>query len=214
VLARLDELGLASNTIVVFSSDNGPEDIHIANAGHSGVGSPGPLRGRKRSLYEGGIRVPLLARWPGRIPAARVDSKSVVSAVDFLPSFSRLCGAALPNSWRLDGEDVSETLLGNSAPRRKPLQWEWRFQIADHVWFRSPMLAIRDGQWKLLMNPDGSRAELYDIPRDPSEMNNVAAASQALVRRLSERVLAWHRTLPPGPSDPDAGKHDYPWPRD
>ena len=69
LLNKLDELGLSGNTLVVFSSDNGPEDIHINNAGHSGVGSPGPFRGRKRSLYEGGVRLPHIARLPGRIPA-------------------------------------------------------------------------------------------------------------------------------------------------
>lgn len=209
---KLDKWGLAGNTLLVFSSDNGPEDIFIANAGHSGVGSPGPFRGRKRSLYEGGVRVPFLVRWPKRVPARRVDNDSVITAVDFLPTMARLAGAEPPSGWRLDGEDRSGALLGTSSKRTKPILWEWRFNVAAHPWNRSPILSIRDGDWKLLMNPDRSRVELYDIPRDPVEQNNLADRNPAVVRRLSETVLAWQKKLPAGMMDPGAGRNDYPWP--
>src|SRR5688572_1323410 len=96
LLGELDKLGLTENTIVVFSSDNGPEDIFIQNAGHSGVGSPGPFRGRKRSLYEGGVRVPYIVRWPARIPAGRIDDTSVVAGVDFMPTLCRITGVTMP----------------------------------------------------------------------------------------------------------------------
>jgi len=92
LMARLETLGLAQDTLIFFSSDNGPEDIHIRNAGHSAIGSPGPFRGRKRSLYEGGVRTPCLVRWPGRVPAGRVDQDSVLTGVDFLPTMARLAG--------------------------------------------------------------------------------------------------------------------------
>lgn len=90
LIDKLDEMGLAENTLVVFSSDNGPEDIHVLDSTHSGVGSNGPFRGRKRSLYEGGVRVPLIVRQPGRVPAGRVDNNSIVCGVDFLPTFCDL----------------------------------------------------------------------------------------------------------------------------
>lgn len=196
LLGRLEELKLAGNTIVLFSSDNGPEDIHIRNASHSGVGSNGPFRGRKRSLYEGGIRLPLLARWPGRIPSGRVDEASVVTAVDFLPTCCRFAGQPTPKEWQLDGEDMSDVLSGRSRPRTKAIAWEWRFPIIGHVLNQSPMLAIREGNWKLLMNPDRSRVELYEIPKDPSELNNLAAQNPQVVERLSKELLAWQRTLP------------------
>ena len=80
LFAKLDALQLSDNTIVLFTSDNGPEDIHIRNASHSGIGSPGAFRGRKRSLYEGGVRLPLILRWPGKVPAKRLDQQSVVRA--------------------------------------------------------------------------------------------------------------------------------------
>jgi hypothetical protein len=75
------------------------------------------------------------------------------------------------------------------------------------------MLSVRDGHWKLLFNPDRGRVELYDVPKDPSELNNLAAANNTLVERLAGRALAWQSTLPKGPVDPAAGKNDYPWPK-
>jgi N-acetylgalactosamine-6-sulfatase len=72
---------------------------------------------------------------------------------------------------------------------------------------------MRDGKWKLLMNPDRSRVELYDIPADPSELNNLADRNPDVVKRMSERLLAWQKTLPEGPKDAEAGKNDYPWPK-
>jgi N-acetylgalactosamine-6-sulfatase len=212
LLKRLDELGLADDTVILFSSDNGPEDIHIANASHSAVGSPGPFRGRKRSLYEGGIRLPFLARWPGHIPAGRVENNAVLTAVDFLPTVSKLAGVNVPADVKPQGEDASDILFGASRARTKPIYWEWRFHIFGYNVNRSPILAIRDGKWKLLMNPDRTRVELYDIPNDPAEMTNLADRNPQVVRDLSEKVLAWQKTLPPGPIDPTAGKNDWPWP--
>jgi arylsulfatase A-like enzyme len=212
LMDELEKRGLAQNTLIVFSSDNGPEDIFIQNAGHSGVGSPGPFRGRKRSLYEGGVRVPFLVRWPAKIPAGRIDDMSVLAGVDLLPTLCRLAGLPLPAGPIIDGEDVSDILLGQPRVRRTPLFWEWRFNIAGHVSARSPQIAIRDGAWKLLLNPDRSRVELYDIPRDPMQVDNLADRHPDVVARLADRALAWQRQLPAGPADPNAGQVAYPWP--
>jgi len=212
LLVELEKMGLADNTLVLFSSDNGPEDIHISNAGHSGVGSAGPFRGRKRSLYEGGIREPFIVRWPGHVTAGRIDNESVVAGVDFLPTVCKLAGVQPPADHALDGEDVGDILLGQSRPRKTPLMWEWRFHVFGEPFHRSPILAIREGDWKLLMNPDRSRVELYDIPRDPTQMNNLAEKNKDVVERLAAKVLAWQKTLPEGPIEPTAGRDDYPWP--
>lgn len=212
LLAKLTELGLDEKTIVIFSSDNGPEDIDIYSVNHSGVGSTGAFRGRKRSLYEGGIRVPFIVRWPKQIPAGRVDNTSIVSAVDLLPTLSKLAGANIPDSYHSDGEDVSAALNGGAYKRKKLLMWEWRFDIYGHSVNRSPMLAIRDGDWKLLMNPDRSRVELYDVPRDPTELQNLAVRQPKVVARLSRPLLEWRNSLPPGPVRPSAGRNDFPGP--
>jgi N-acetylgalactosamine-6-sulfatase len=213
LLAKLDELGLADNTLVLFSSDNGPEDIHIRNASHSGIGSNGPFRGQKRSLYEGGIRLPFIARWPGHIPANRVENDAVVSAVDLLPTACKLAAVTPPEADRLDGEAVDDVLFGKSRGRSKPIMWEWRYNIQGHTLNKSPMLAIREGNWKLLLNPDRSRVELYDIPRDPSELNNLADRKPEIVKPLAEKALAWQKTLPGDKVFPEAGRNDYPWPK-
>lgn len=208
----LSDMGLADKTLIVFSSDNGPEDIHIGNAGHSGVGSAGPFRGRKRSLYEGGVRVPGIVSWPGKVPAGRVDKESIIAGVDLLPSLCSLAGVKLPADHALDGEDMSDVWLGKARPRSRPLMWQWRFNIAGEPFHRSPELAIRDGQWKLLMNPDRSRVELYDMTSDLTQLNNVAEHHTDIVERLGRQVTGWAETLPPGPRDPSAGKISYPLP--
>jgi arylsulfatase A-like enzyme len=212
LMRALDELGLADDTLILFSSDNGPEDIHIRNAGHSGVGSAGPFRGRKRSLYEGGIRVPGIVRWPGKVPGGRIDDTSVVAAVDWLPTVCKLAGVEVPAAHKRDGEDAADILLGGARARRQPLFWEWRFRIAGEPFHHSPMLAIRDGDWKLLMNPDGSRVELYEIKKDPTQLNNDAEHHPDVVKHLSDKLLAWSKELPPGPADAGAGQMNYGWP--
>jgi N-acetylgalactosamine-6-sulfatase len=172
----------------------------------------------KWSLYEGGIRMPLIVRWPGQVPAGVVDNDSVICAVDFLPTFCALagidppCSASLPPG-TLDGEDVSDMLLGMRRARTTSLMWEWRFGPNRlRTLHRSPMLAIRSGPWKLLLNPDLSRVELYDVVTDPMEVDNRANARPDIVSQLSTEALAWQAALPAGPVDDEAGTADYPWP--
>lgn len=213
LMKQLDDKGLAENTIVIFSSDNGPEEIFIRNAGHSGVGSPGPFRGRKRSLYEGGIRVPFIVRWPAGMKGGKVDDTSVMSGADLMPTLCSIVGAKVPDGHVPDGEDRSTVIRGTPSARTKPLTWEWRFNIAGHVSNISPILAIRDGKWKLLFNPDGSRTELYDIPADPGELKEVSDKNPDVVGRMKKHALDWQKTLPKGPFDKGAGSNAYPWPR-
>lgn len=210
---KLEELELAENTIVLFSSDNGPEDIHIHNASHSGVGSPGPLRGRKRSLYDGGVRVPFIVRWPGHVPAGRLDEKSVVSAVDVLPTVCHLARVDLPDDYHGDGENVANILQGESRSRQTPLFWEWRFRVHGYPVNHSPRLAVRERDWKLLLNPDRSRVELYSAD-DRLQIDNVAAAHSEVVERLAGKAIAWQATLPAGPIESQAGQVVYGWPEE
>lgn len=195
LLDELDRMRLSDDTLVFFTSDNGPEDYHVGNARNAGMGSPGAFRGRKRSIYEGGVRTSCIVRWPGHVPAGRVDEESVITGVDFLPTMCRLAGAEMPDI-KPDGEDVSDMLMGKTRPRRKPILWEWRGGIAGDQTYRPPSLGIREGNWKLLVNPDGSGAELYDIPKDPPETANLADKHPDVARRLGERVLAWKKALP------------------
>ena len=214
LIKKIDDLGLADNTVIAFSSDNGPEDFDIRNAVHSGIGSTGPFRGRKRSIYEGGVRMPFIVRWSNHISAGKVNSTTVISGIDWLPTVCSLAGVQVPSNLKPDGEDMSVALLGKPTERTKPLMWEWRFRIFGDMVHKSPMLAIRDGKWKLLMNPDHSRIELYDIPRDPTELDNVADQHPAVVKKLSKKVLKWQKSLPPGPIEKIAGSNAYLWPKE
>lgn len=208
----LDRLGLADKTLILFSSDNGPEDIHVGNAGHSGIGSAGPFRGRKRSLYEGGIRVPGIVRWTGKVPAGKIDDTSVIAGVDWLPTLMELAGEDSAQSAALDGESVWDILQGKSRERQRPLFWQWRFRIAGEPFHHSPQLAVRDQRWKFYMNPNGSRQELYDMSVDLTQLNNVADKHPDVVARLSQQLLAWSKELPSGPADPGAGEMRLPLP--
>ncbi len=210
LLHRLDEMSLSENTIVIFSIDNGPEDPSVYDFS---VGSAGPFRGRKRSIYDGGVRVPFIVRWPGTVPAGRVDNQSVLSGVDFLPTICHFTGVPIPANLDVDGENMSAVLRGHTVRRSKPLFWEWRFHIFGDTINHSPRLAMRVGNWKLLMNPDHSRVELYDIKSDGLEVNNLASQHKALVASMSKRLLVWAARLPKAQADKDAGSNAYPFPK-
>lgn len=219
LLVKLDELDIADNTLVVFASDNGPEHTYYKNSSHSAAGSSGPFRGGKRSLYEGGIRMPLIVRWPDMVAAGAVDNDSVITTVDLMPTFARVAGAALPNRNfgmpKLDGEDVTSMLVGFPQQRRTPIFWEWRFGRGKNpIHWLAPMLAIRSGNWKLLLNPDWSRVELYDVVADPKESDNLANEYPDVVNILSTEALVWQASLPPGPYANDAGSDEYNWPQE
>ncbi len=187
VLGSLDTLGFRQDTIVVFASDNG--------AAEGRGGSNGPLRGWKWYLYEGGIRVPLIARWPrpGGIPAGRVDHRSVLSVCDLPAAFLKLAGIRPPDAFLLDGTDQAGVLLGRPQDERPPLRW-------FHPGSRNQKLAVRDGRWKLLMNPDGSRTELYDLERDPAERTELTASHPEVIERLRSSLTAWYTSLPSPPA--------------
>jgi arylsulfatase A-like enzyme len=150
-------------------------------------------------MYEGGIRTFGLVRWPGRVPPGRVDEASVMGGVDWLPTICKLAGVTVPDSVRPDGEDVSDIWLGQSRPRRQPLHWEWLFRVWGED-YSPPALAIRDGPWKLFVHHDGTGAELYHIPRDSAEQDNVADANPERVRELTAKALTWQKSLPPNPA--------------
>lgn len=214
ILNLLDELGLAENTLVVFSSDNGPEvtgpkknyfhpddpDGKVEGMEPLGtyfsVGKTAGLRGQKRDTYEGGLRVPFLVRWPGKIPEGRIDTESVVTAVDLLPTFADVAGAKLPKNYQSDGESILELLEGGTLTREKPMFWQWKYGKKSG---RKPMLAVREGPWKLFFYQDKNRIELYNVMRDKAESMNVANQYPAIVNKLKGLALEWNETLPAAP---------------
>lgn len=202
VLDTLEELGLAENTIVVFSSDNGPEDTHPNpdDKFYYSVGNTGGLRGRKRSLYLGGVNTPFIVRWPGHVPAGRVDKSSVLAGVDMLPTLLAATGIPLPEGYESDGVNVLPAWRGEPFERGRPLFWEWRGTHAKEAnW---PELAMRDGGWGLLMTADGTRVELYDLFKDREQRDDVSAEEPKRVTAMMKAIRAWKATLPPVPEPP------------
>ncbi|TDU81008.1 N-acetylgalactosamine-6-sulfatase [Prosthecobacter fusiformis] len=205
VLALLDELGLTKNTLVIFSSDNGPENS-MPDPGQKfyySVGDTGGLRGRKRSLYMGGVNVPFLVRWPGAVPAGRVDKTSVLAGVDVMPTVLAACGIQAPTDWQSDGTDIIAALKGETFTRPEPLFWEWRGpNVTEANW---PQLSMRDGFHTLLMSFDAKRIELYDLAHDRKQENNLATAQPERTAKMVQAILAWQKTLP-SPKPPVAAK--------
>lgn len=192
LLKRIDELGLRENTIVVFNSDQGAD---MTKAGQGGLrdhlmGYNGPMRGGKHTMWQGGQCVPWIVRWPGHVPADRVDSQSVISGVDWLPTLCAIAGARI-NIADFDGEDASAAWLGKSVHvRSKPLFWKTSSPGSDAF--------IREGQWKLRLptRKNAGEKELYDLAADPAESTNIAAQHPEIANQLSAKAAAWVTALP------------------
>jgi N-acetylgalactosamine-6-sulfatase len=208
VLDTLKELGLDENTLVIFSSDNGPEwtgtkkQVDDTSTGpglgsYYSVGEKGNLKGQKRSLYAGGTRVPFIARWPGVVPAGRTDRSSVLTAVDLLPTFMELAGQPLPSGYEPDGISIVSALEGKPFDRTEPIFWEWApARDTPELW---PNLGVRNGKWKLLYNEKLGRAELYDEEGDWAEAVDVSKEHPETVEQLTQQLKAWKKTLPTEP---------------
>ena len=201
LINKVDQLGLLENTLFVFLGDNGPTAWpRYYNEKLDPPGSTGGLRGRKWSLYEGGIRTPLICSWKGRIPAGLTDRSTVISTVDFLPTFCRVAGVPPPKT-SLDGEDMFAAFLGKPQRRRKDLYWEYGRTQEGYPYpglarDRSPNLAIRSGRWKLVQNQDESQVELYDLVASPGEDKNLAPRQTKIAADLSRKLLRWRKMLP------------------
>jgi len=192
VVAALEAQGLSEDTIIVFTSDNGPSPLWSSGTGHAGAGSAGPYRGVKGSLYEGGVRVPFIVSWPGKVPSHYLDMDSTVSAVDMPLTLAKMAGVdASALELVVDGEDRSTVLLGESSAREKSLYWDYRFGSWGRTFQKSPRLALMEGDWKLLMNPDNSRVELFNLSQDPMETSNRADVEVDRVAEMATRLQTW-----------------------
>ena len=191
VLDVLDELGLTDNTMVIFSSDNGPE-VYSDRLEYS-VGSTAGRVGRKRSLMMGGVNVPFIVRYPPLVPSGRVNQTTALAAVDLLPTLCSVAGAALPADYEADGEDISAVLAGTSEDRQKPLFWYWQGHHGGDDW---PAWAVRDGRWGLVADDGFDRVDLYDLVDDPYQTKNLADSEPAHTERLRSMINVWRTTLP------------------
>ena len=202
IVARLDELKLAENTVIIFSSDNGglggyqrtePPSEKKGNTDNT------PLRGGKGTLYEGGIRVPFIVRWPGVIRAG-VTSEVPVAHVDVYPTFLDIAGAKTRAGYALDGVSFASVLRNPQATlAREAIYWHFPGYLESYVhsrgWRTSPVGAIHAGEFKLMEFFETGAVELYNVREDIGETRNLAATSPDKVQELRAKLAAWRKEV-------------------
>ncbi len=200
VLDKLEQLGLAENTLVVFFSDNGGlitrfDEIPLLTKSEQHLyqgdtllyvaTSNTPLRAEKGTVYEGGIREPLIVRWPGTIDPGQI-SEALVSSVDFYPTFVSLADGQLPENQVIDGKNIMPELMGEKGDSQRALFWHYPVYHHD-----VPKSVIRKGDWKLIENLTDHSVELYNLKEDISESNNLAETHPDKVELLKKELDAW-----------------------
>jgi N-acetylgalactosamine-6-sulfatase len=193
----LDREGLDENTLIVFTSDNGPGPLATQVKSESvverykerpdllnSVGSAKIYRERKVSLHDGGIRVPFIVSWPGKIKGGKVDTVSVIHGTDWLPSIASLCGIEVPEG-TYDGTDVSRAFLGVDLVREK-----------DIYWTQAGAVACMHENWKALLHRDGELL-LFDIQKDPCEQNDLKDEYPEIANSLQKQILKWREEMLP-----------------
>lgn len=206
----LDETGRRDNTLIVFTSDNGPETLNRYRGANRSYGRPGPLRGMKLHTHDGGFRVAGILNWKGGVAPGQIV-RTPVSSLDLLPTFAALGGARIPSGLALDGTDLRPLLEGRSLDRAKPLVWAYYNALNE------ARVAMRDGRWKVLAQLDHGKVarfenltpetlpvvrdapltdfEIYDAETDPGESRNLIDARPELARELVAKLAARYREL-------------------
>jgi arylsulfatase A-like enzyme len=185
VLKELDDLKLADDTLIIYTSDNGATFEPIADGATIYFDSNHPLRGQKRNLWEGGIREPAVARWPGHIQAG-AESHEVVHMTDVFPTVCAAADAKVDPAWKVDGQNVLDALEGKAKIAPRTLFWEWRYEGSIYY-------AAMRGDIKLVIC-DRNKPELFNVERDPAERINIMSEESALGRRLKKELDAWMST--------------------
>jgi arylsulfatase A len=197
LMSALDELKLAENTFVFFTSDNGPEGDGVKSPGR---GSSGGLRGRKRDLHEGGIRVPGLARWPGKIPAASTCATPVIGS-DLFPTVLAATGVSAPTDRVIDGANTLPVLTGAETTLRRTQPLYWRLHMAPNA-----KIALRSGDWKILADAELQTFELFNLRTDEQETTDLSVREPERLDELKSLLVKhnaaidaegpdWWRTL-------------------
>lgn len=201
VLDAIDQMGIRDNTIFVFSSDHGPAPIKLSKGireqSKNMLGYAGVFRGSKHTQFEGGVRVPFIIRWPGKVPANRVESKSITSFIDWMPTLAKITGVENAPK-QMDGEDISDIWFGKSRERQNPLFWKVSSTGSDP--------SMREGKWKLHLSQKGE-PELYDLSQDPAESNNVAEQNPEILEAMKSKLEAWSSELPKKYEKLDKSEH-------
>jgi len=198
VMAKLEELKLSEKTVVIFSSDNGGVGGYVREGlkKTGDVTDNAPLRSGKGSLYEGGVRVPWIVRWPGKIPSGTTDTPII--SVDLLPTLLELSGGIAPERQPLDGVSMVACVTsgGKNAPERD-LFWHFPGYLGagKDTWRATPVGVIRSGDWKLIEFFENGRKELYNLRDDESQKSDLAAKQPDKVEELHAKLVAWRKAV-------------------
>jgi N-acetylgalactosamine-6-sulfatase len=206
---KLKELGLDDNTLVVFSSDNGPEITGEKQWNHDNSTGPGlgsyfsvgetaGLNGQKHSIFAGGVRVPFIVRWPGVVPAGRIDTTTAIASVDILPTFAELAGITLPENYKPDGQSIVTAFKGESFKRDKTIYWQWKTRnTRPYFWANA---GIQEDNWRLLVNEEQGKKVLYNISNDWGEQKDIISSYTEKAEELLLKIKEWEKTLPEKPT--------------
>jgi arylsulfatase A-like enzyme len=212
LLEALDELGLAENTLVVFSSDNGGVGgYRSAGLAKDGITDNAPLKGGKGTLAEGGIRVPYIFRWTGVIRPGRTEA-TPINSVDLYPSLIEFANAQPPADYPLDGVSYAPLLAGDKQSLdRDALYWHFPGYLGAgrNMWRTTPCSVVRSGDWKLVEFFEDGRLELYNLKTDVSEQHNLAGEQPQKTSQMHDKLLAWRNEIGAAMPTPNiAGEDD------
>jgi arylsulfatase A-like enzyme len=184
-----DDPKLRQNTLIVFASDNGHDPA---------IKPPANLRGHKATLYEGGVRTPMIVWWPGGQESGRIgtaNASTIVAGYDLPPTVLDIANVPVPTTVQFDGQSMTDAFRGGDRKRSGAIHW-MRPPDRPGPEGSFPDLAIRQGQWKFLMEENGTDEQLYDVDADPVEANNVAKENPAIVNDLKAQLIAWRKQMP------------------
>lgn len=201
LIDHIDDQGLGDDTLILVMADNGAVAVNANN-----INSTGPFRGTKGHMFEGGFRQPLIARWTGNVAANRTDTDTVIWMPDLFPTLTQIAGIDNPVDVQFDGENLSDALLGNqSQSRTSSLFWNMNRGTGSAHSNPNPAgagaggkeaIALRSGNWKLLINADGTAPELYDLSTDLGEASNLAGQNPAVVAQMTNEALTIRYSTP------------------
>jgi len=201
LMATVDKLGLRENTFVIFTSDNGPEGSGRGNAKapesqqNRTWGSTGGLRGRKRDSHEGGIRVPAIVRWPGKVTPGAVSDVPIIGS-DIFSTLLAITDIPLPDDRTIDGANFLPALTGQPIERAVPLFWR------THIAPAKSHAAMRIGDWKIIADQTLQNFQLYDVQNDPTEDNDLAGTQPERLAEMKSKFLeVWNGIEEEGPSE-------------
>jgi arylsulfatase A len=189
LMKTLDDMKLRDKTFVMFTSDNGPETLNRYRGSQRSFGSPGPLRGMKLHVYEGGIRVPGIIRWPGKVKPGSVSGEPV-NGTDILPTLCAMAAVPVPTDRPIDGTSILPLFTGEKLDRRMPLYWRY-----DKALSKPFTVAMRQGDWKILADNEMTQFELYNLAEDIAEQRNLAESQPQRLEAMKEILAKLHAEI-------------------